>query len=76
LNSIHAALPAYSRPLFLRLQREMEITTTFKHRKVDLQQQGFDITKISDPLYYRADAGYVPIDAELYQKLTAIRARL
>jgi fatty-acyl-CoA synthase len=45
-------LPAYARPVFLRLSPAMEITGTFKQRKVDLVQDGFDPTRIRDPLYW------------------------
>ena len=33
---VHDSLPAYARPLFLRLQRQTDTTGTFKFRKVDL----------------------------------------
>jgi len=40
---VRSELPRYQQPLFLRLlQGEMEITGTFKHRKVDYRDQGFD----------------------------------
>src|SRR3974390_1892619 len=38
---LSANLAAYARPVFLRLQPEMEITGTFKLRKVDLVNEGF-----------------------------------
>ncbi|MEQ8745929.1 long-chain-acyl-CoA synthetase [Pyruvatibacter sp.] len=45
-------LPVYSHPVFVRLQEEVEITGTFKHRKVDLVKEGFEPDKISDPIYF------------------------
>ena len=46
-------LPAYARPLFLRmLQHEMEITGTFKHRKVELAKEGFDVALVTDPMFW------------------------
>lgn len=50
---IAKSLPAYAQPYFLRLQGEIEITGTFKHRKVDLVKEGFDPGKVADPLYIR-----------------------
>ncbi|MFA5120156.1 long-chain-acyl-CoA synthetase [Zavarzinia sp.] len=50
---IAKALPAYAQPYFLRLRGEMEVTGTFKHRKVDLVKDGFDPGKVPDPLYIR-----------------------
>lgn len=37
---IYTQLPSYARPIFLRISREIEVTGTFKHRKVDLVQAG------------------------------------
>ena len=46
-------LPVYAQPVFLRLQPEMEVTGTFKHRKVELVKEGFDPSQIEDPVYFR-----------------------
>ena len=40
-----AMLPPYAQPLFLRLQPEIETTGTFKYRKIDLVEDGFDPEK-------------------------------
>jgi fatty-acyl-CoA synthase len=66
-------LPAYARPVFLRLLRAIELTGTFKPRKQDLVQAGFDPARIADPLYFddpRVQA-YVPLDAALFAALSA-----
>jgi fatty-acyl-CoA synthase len=66
-------LPAYARPVFLRLLRTIESTGTFKPRKQDLAQAGFDPARIKDPLYFddpRAQA-YVPLDAALFAAISA-----
>ncbi len=57
------ALPTYARPAFLRVQVKADLTGTFKVRKVEMQAQGFDPDRASDPLYYRDDATrtYKPI---------------
>jgi fatty-acyl-CoA synthase len=71
-------LPAYARPVFLRLLRTLESTGTFKPRKQDLVQAGFDPARISDPLYFddpRAQA-YVPLDAALYAAISAGTVRI
>ena len=63
-------LPAYARPIFVRLQPEIETTGTFKYRKIDLVQEGFDPARIKDPLYFRDPAkGYVKITKALYAKI-------
>ena len=53
-------LPAYARPMFLRLKPEIEITGTFKQRKVELVKEGFDPSAIADPLYWY-DRGKRPV---------------
>ncbi len=65
------ALPSYAAPVFIRIQPEVEITATFKLRKVDLQRDGYDPAKIRDPLFMRDDAArsYVPLTAERYRQL-------
>lgn len=66
------SLPEYARPLFVRLKRELEITGTFKQRKVDLVRDGFDPLHIKDEVYF-SDAvqeAYVPLDSVLHQKIS------
>ena len=63
-------LPAYARPVFLRLQPQIEITGTFKYRKVDLVAEGFDPVTINDPLYYREPGGaFRPLDEAHYRQI-------
>ena len=67
-----AHLPPYARPVFLRLQTEMETTGTFKYRKIDLVEDGFDPDRISDPVYFRDPTkGYVRVDGPLYRSIVA-----
>jgi fatty-acyl-CoA synthase len=71
-------LPAYARPLFLRLQQHIDVTSTFKQRKVDLAKQGFDPDAIDDPLYFdHPERGaYVALDERLHDDILAGRVRL
>ncbi|PTT80076.1 long-chain-acyl-CoA synthetase, partial [Pseudomonas sp. HMWF010] len=65
-------LPAYARPIFVRLQREIETTGTFKYRKIDLVTEGFDPSLVKDPLYFRDPAkGYVKVTKTVFTKLMA-----
>jgi fatty-acyl-CoA synthase len=66
-------LPAYARPVFLRLLESIESTGTFKPRKQDLVNAGFDPARIKDKLYFddpRTQA-YVPLDASLFAAIAA-----
>lgn len=73
-----AHLPDYARPLFLRLRGEVEVTTTFKQKKVDLVRDGFDPDKISDPLYFddRDAQAYRVLDRDLYEKIAGGEIRI
>ena len=72
------ALPAYARPLFLRIVPTMDLTGTFRLKKNELALQGYDPARVSDPLYFddRALEAYVKIDADLYERIRAGRLRL
>ena len=71
-------LPAYARPVFLRLQPEMEITGTFKQRKVELVKEGFDPKAVADPLYWfdPATGHYEPLDAARHGEIVSGRMKL
>ncbi len=73
---VAAHLPAYARPLFLRLSRDIAATETFKQKKVQLAQEGFDPDKIADALYFDNGHAYVPLDATLFAKIEAGEVRL
>jgi fatty-acyl-CoA synthase len=76
-DHVDAELPHYARPLFLRLQSEIETTGTFKYRKLDLVADGFDPARVSETLFFKdSSAGYVPIDAALHARITAGEVRL
>ncbi|PIT00754.1 long-chain acyl-CoA synthetase [Bradyrhizobium nitroreducens] len=61
-------LPAYARPVFIRISGEIDATETFKQKKGDLSREGFDPSTISDPLFMAEpkSGAYVPLDAEAY----------
>jgi len=64
-------LPGYAIPVFLRIQREPETTGTFKYRKFELVEDGFDPDKVHDPLYvYNAEKDcYEPMTEDVYKKV-------
>jgi fatty-acyl-CoA synthase len=71
-------LPDYARPLFLRMQSEIDVTGTFKQKKVDLVRQGFDPTSTRDPIYFNdpESRSFVRIDKDLYERLQAREVRV
>ena len=75
---VEEGLASYARPIFVRILPQMEITGTFKHRKVDLVREGFDPTKLSDRLFFRdpEKGRYVPLDINAFERIEAGQVRL
>jgi len=71
-------LPAYARPVFLRLLPALAATGTFKPKKQELLREGYDPERVGDPLYFddpRVKA-YVPVDAAMYAALAEGKIRI
>ncbi len=75
---VDETLPAYARPLFVRLQRAIETTGTFKMKKAELQKQGFDPKATEDRIFLRHPRSqqYEPLDAALYEDVCAGKLQL
>ena len=75
---LEAHLPAYARPVFLRLGAGIAATDTFKQRKAPLAREGFDPAAVSDPLFVadRDAGGYRPLDAALHERIMSGTLRL
>jgi fatty-acyl-CoA synthase len=71
-------LADYARPVFLRLLPQMEITGTFKQRKVDLAKEGFDPARIDMPLYVldSRTLRYEPLDEAGYADIVSGQLKL
>jgi len=71
-------LPAYARPVFVRLLQRLETTGTFKPRKQELVQAGFDPSRIKDKLFFddtKAQA-YVHLDSALFAAISSGSIRI
>jgi fatty-acyl-CoA synthase len=73
---LKADLPCYARPLFLRLRTELDVTGTFKQRKVTLTAEGFDPTHIAEPLYVADDNAFIRIDLDCHGRIVSGALRL
>jgi fatty-acyl-CoA synthase len=75
---VSEGLPAYAAPVFVRLTGEPDVTGTFKHRKVELQDEGFDVERITDPILVRDDeaGAYVPLTPETIGEIRSGARRL
>ena len=65
-------------PLLLRVKKEIEITGTFKHKKIDLVKEGFNPDEVNDPLYLldNNSSTFIKLDTNLYQKIMNQEIRL
>ncbi|SDC78160.1 long-chain-acyl-CoA synthetase [Actinokineospora iranica] len=70
-----ARLPSYAVPLFVRVIKEVEQTSTFKSRKVDLRDEGYS-DKVTDPLYVLTDGKYVDFYPSYAQEVAAGKIRV
>jgi fatty-acyl-CoA synthase len=77
-RTVADALPAYARPLFVRIAARLDTTGTFKLRTAELAHQGFDPAAVGDALYFddAARGEYVPLDAALHRRIASGRLRL
>jgi citronellyl-CoA synthetase len=74
---VKAQLPAYAWPVFLRIQPELEVTGTFKQLKSELRNQGFDLGKVSDPLYVLPPKqSYQVLTPDLHRAISAREMQL
>jgi fatty-acyl-CoA synthase len=77
-RTVASALPAYARPVFVRIVSTLEITGTFKLRTQELARQGFDPAQVGDALYLddAACGEYRRLDAPLYERIVSGDQRL
>jgi fatty-acyl-CoA synthase len=82
LAAFHAhlvkSLPDYARPLFVRIRNEIEVTGTFKQKKVELVAHGFDPSQTHDTIYFNdpESAGFVKVDPVLFNRIQSGQLRL
>ncbi len=71
-------LPDYARPVFLRIRGEIDVTTTFKQKKIDLVKQGFDPRSVADPIFFSDPQrkAFVRVDPALYDQINSGQIRL
>lgn len=63
-------LPAYARPVFLRIQPDIDVTGTFKMVKGDLRRQAYDLEQVDGPVFVLKPG------SERYERLDADFAAL
>ena len=73
---VNSELPAYARPVFVRVQKDMDVTGTFKMVKGDLRREAYDLGAIADPVYVLkpGTTRYEPLDTEYLETIRDGRA--
>ena len=68
---VSSNLPIYAQPVFVRIQREVATTGTFKLVKGDLRKQAYHMDRVSDQLYYLPprEQRYRVFDQGVYQSV-------
>jgi fatty-acyl-CoA synthase len=71
-------LPPYARPLFLRVRSSLDLTPTFKRQKQDLIRDGYDPSRIRDPLFVldKVNNAYLPLDLKCFMAIQRGAMRL
>ena len=75
---LEGRLTPYARPLFLRLQPQIDVTGTFKQRKVEMVREGFNPSTIPNPLFWLdpASGRYEPLTPERYADIVEDKVKL
>lgn len=78
LDGMKQSLPAYARPVFLRVTRCPPLTGTYKLKKLDLQKEGYNPSTMKDPLYFLnpSTGTFVPLTSQLYDNIVSGKQRL
>jgi hypothetical protein len=66
-------LAEFAIPRFICLKEELDQTPSMKIKKGQLEQEGYDIEKISDPVYVLLPGAveYLPLTEILWKKIDA-----
>ena len=77
LEKFKENLPTYAIPLFLRFKSELEITPTFKFKKMTLKEEAFDLDIVNDKLFVLLPgaAEYTPLTKEIYEDIKADKVK-
>lgn len=77
VNLFKKSLPAYAVPVFLRIQKQVETTGTFKYQKNKLKEQAFDPKQTDDRLLVLLPnaTAYCDLTPEIYANIQAYKYR-
>lgn len=62
--------------VFILITKIDAITGTYKLKKLEYQEQGYDITRIKDKIYFLSKGTYVVLDERLYNDIISKKLSL
>jgi citronellyl-CoA synthetase len=70
-SMLQEKLPEYAVPKLIRFAPELNTTATLKIQKGGLKREGYDITKLTDPIYVLlpSNSGYILLTEEIYTQI-------
>ena len=71
LSILKTNLPPYAIPKFIRFLSELSTTSTFKIRKSNMKEEGYNINKLTDPIYILLPDSkeYIPLSEIIYKNI-------
>ena len=71
-------LPGYAHPQFIRVQQEIDKTSTFKFKKVEYAKEAYHLDVVKDPIFVRDEVNrtFIQLDNSLYNAIIHGKARL
>ncbi len=66
---LNEELPSYAVPLFLRISKHTETTSTFKYKKHTLKEEGYDCKIIHNEVYALIDKKYTLITQKIKEEI-------
>jgi fatty-acyl-CoA synthase len=73
---LYDCLPEYAHPLFLLIQNDVDMTSTFKHRKGRREPPGYDPPAVGIYFNHRELGAFIPFDKDLGEALRNGQLRL
>ncbi|XP_033643640.1 long-chain fatty acid transport protein 4-like [Asterias rubens] len=76
-ESLKKSLPAYARPIFIRIMQELDTTGTFKLKKVELRKESFNPKLVKgDKLFFMNGKEFVPLTESVFSDIVAGKIRI
>lgn len=71
-------LPNFALPLFVRISSNIDVTSTFKHKKNELKDEGFNPESTRDTIFFydSLQQAYVKLNRALYERIVVGEVRL